>query len=303
MFWLLFASGAITLSAALDATAVKVVATDVTCPQPQQVQAALAERSKATVDRGAFRLELYRLGDQLNITLRNQLDEPVLERSFDARNSACEVLADTVALVVTRYLHDFDYRAPTTLTPRTDAELPPGIRPSMPAVRALAVAFVGSVRVPTPSVAGAQKLAIEPGLLLQLQSQGLAWLGQLDLAVPHTDTAPTGTAIKVQSAGLSLGVGLPWNRRWSSLTPSLEAGARLHWVQQIPTGSAWRPEPFATARVRWLAAFHSVVVGLDIHGGLSIQPRSIKDTEGNALFATPRALAGGALLLGWGRIN
>jgi hypothetical protein len=109
------------------------------CPSERQVESALGARvpglvSPTATGPGALRLSVTGSPDaELSVDLVDAQGESVLRRLLPApargRAADCPALAETVALIVERYLHDVGYEAPTLAPP---APKPPSTPPPAP---------------------------------------------------------------------------------------------------------------------------------------------------------------------------
>lgn len=145
-------------AALVPAYAIAVVASggwDDGCPSPRQVTDALAVRVPAVVlppgqapTPGAFRLAVTSSTGAVRLQLIDAAGEPALVRTLPpgvrGRTADCPALAESVALIVDRYLHDIGYEAPPLPPPAPPPAVIRAAPPSSPTPAARTVWQLGA---------------------------------------------------------------------------------------------------------------------------------------------------------------
>jgi hypothetical protein len=277
------------------------------CPSPRQVTDALTARLPWVVQApgqpGALRLAVTATPTgNLRVQLSDATGEPVLVRALPpARGKAteCPALADTVALIVDRYLHDVGYEAPPLP--------PPAPPPPAPVVTR------APPRAPAPAPAGA------------------AWQLGAEVEGRYGDTSVFETSVLVslgreaplrhQRAGLRLSGGLgpgfsaSWMNNEASLRrvplrldaylairagpgrvePGLGIGADLLWVRVAttsgtPAGAGPHIAPFASGALGYALPLGQRFYARAVARGGAALPYSFLTAKhgGVEVWSTPR---------------
>ncbi|HEY2730129.1 MAG TPA: hypothetical protein VGK52_09305 [Polyangia bacterium] len=316
------------LGAAAPATAPTAANTPASeCPSPAQLGAALNALGAGIVPpaptatplslAGGLRLDVGSSSEgEVRVDLVDGRGETVLHRALPApprgRAPDCAALADTIALIVDRYLHDVGYEAPS---------LPPPA-PEPPPTPAPAVTLQPTGAAVAPSSAPRAHAVWRVGL------SGSARRGEVggfdddgDLAI-GVESAREGAHA---GARLSLGYAPPADARWSSATATLRRFPfRLGVYLSLAAGPG-RLEPgvgadadlllvsadgAGMARGAHVAPAGDLALGyavslagrlyvrLLLRGALAV-PYDFKTSTGAQVWGTPRFYGDGGVELGW----
>jgi hypothetical protein len=224
------------------------------CPSPHQITDALMARIPAVVVSGseASNPGVLKLAvssgsgpDQLRIEMTDQGGEARLYRNLvvaEHNRGDCAALAETVALIVDRFLHDLGYEAPPTLPaplPGPDANLSRGPPPAASGPGRFDLFAGGSWRGASTEESDFELgfgLGLERGLI------GRRFAATLTVGTSATRSATTtdGSIVTLHRMPLRLGLWIPINAGPGQLEPGVRAG--LDWLfsrlEPPPSGGA-----------------------------------------------------------------
>lgn len=285
-----------------------VVEGESTCPSPAAVQQALQARPPAfnAPARASLRIQLAQTAEHLNVLLRDDRDQPVLQRSFALVPHACGALADTVALVVNRHVEQLVYRAPASPTPMVDEERPVLSASAMPVDSPTwLLAASGTVwTTPVAAQVGVPIARLEPALGAWVHGRKLVGMAAFGLSMPVASAGTQGAeqSLLLRTASARVGLGLRHSMGLVVTSVTLSPGVQVHALtagSSDQTQRMWRWEPIT--ETQWLAIvpWQSVFVGLGLTVAASWRPRTFVSPQEAVLLATPRLYAGLSLLIGW----
>jgi hypothetical protein len=236
------------------------------------------------------------------LRLERELDLPKSEgggpgHSVSRERTACAALADTVALIVERYMRHLGYHEPpppSLVTPTTPRSLgpPPPVTPARPDAAARLGLGV-SARPPWGA-----SWRFEPGLVAAVRLRHLELGGSLavglsgDQAVPMSDGTLT---LMTYPARVSAGWALPLSAR-VSLIPAVAGGvdvvqAETRGIDKTRRSTALEPSAEIGVTALW-AVTQRVWVELHTFGGVDIRPEEFQVTGSTGqltdVFMTPR---------------
>ena len=313
---------ALLAGASPDAPAYEIDLADVSnavdaCPTQDQLGEALESHMPGVVARGAREANpnLLRLGLAMSpegvarVTMTDAAGALRLERDLDLpkssalgtapheRTGACAALAETVALIVERYMRHLGYHEPPPLALVEPPPPPPAPAPPPPA--------------PPPRLGGPGRLGVGvaarlPNLGLEADLTGAVRLRRLDLAVtlgaslPADEAVPMSSAkgtlrLRVFPARVAVGWTFPVGRRLQ-LVPALGGGLDLVLAETRGIDMTRRSaavEPTIEAGLRVVAALtRRVWIDLQAFQGIDVRPEQFTVMGASAtetVFVTPRA--------------
>jgi hypothetical protein len=235
------------------------------CPSPHQITDALMARIPAVVVSGSEAsnpgvLKLAVSGgsgsDPLRIEMTDQGGEARLYRNLTVSERGrgdCTALAETVALIVDRFLHDLGYEAPATLPPPlpgADANLSRG-PPPMPTGAARFDLFAGGSWRPNSSDEGDFELGFGLGFERGVLGRRLAATFTGGASLTGKATATDGARATLHRMPFRVGFWVPIAAGPGQLEPGVRAG--LDWLflrlEPPPSGGLARDGTFVSYRV------------------------------------------------------
>jgi hypothetical protein len=320
---------ALLAGAPADAPAFEIDVADVSnapdaCPTQEQLGEALEARMPGVVARGAREANpnLLRLGLAMSpegiarVTMTDATGALRLERDLDLpksgaagpnggheRTGACAALAETVALIVERYMRHIGYHeppVPALVEPARPQPPPPAAPAPAPPVR-----LGGPTRL---GLGGAARLPYGSSARVEGSLTGATRVGHLDVGValgagfaedePIPAAGPGGTLrLRTFPARLGVAWALPAGRRFT-LLPTLGAGFDFVLAETRGIDMTRRStdlEPTLEAGLRVVAALtHRVWIDLQAFQGINLRPEQFTvmlPTGPENVFLTPRAYA------------
>ena len=235
------------------------------CPSPHQITDALMARIPAVVVSGSEAsnpgvLKLAVSGgsgsDPLRIEMTDQGGEARLYRNLtvsERGHGDCTALAETVALIVDRFLHDLGYEAPTTLPaplPAADANLSRG-PPPVPGGAVRFDLFAGGAWRPGSSDDSDFELGLGLGLERGVAGRRFAATFTGGTSGTGTVTALDGSTATLHRMPFRIGLWIPIVAGPGQLEPGVRAGVDWVFLRLEPprTGGIARTGTFRSYRV------------------------------------------------------
>jgi hypothetical protein len=319
--FVLWSFSALFASASADAQPLEIDVADVSnapdgCPTQDQLAEALEARMPGVVARGPrepspnlLRLRLAQSPEGVaRVTMTDGTGTLRLERDLDLpksgaapagpardRASGCAALAETVALIVERYMRHVGYREPPPpdlVAPRPPP--PPPVPPPRPGGRGRLGVGVAA----RPPYGASWR--VEPQLIAALRLRHVEVAALVAVALPEDEGVPMSSGqgtlrLRVFPARVSIGWILPLGRRLT-LIPALGGGADVVLAETRgidKTRHSTAVEPTVEAGVRAVAALtRRVWIELEAFQGVDIRPEqfTVMGTTGpETVFMTPRS--------------
>ena len=318
----LWSVSALLASASADAPPLEIDVADVSnapeaCPTQDQLAEALEARMPGVVARGPrepspnlLRLRLAQSPEGVaRVTMTDGTGTLRLERDLDLpksgaaaagpahdRASGCAALAETVALIVERYMRHVGYREPPP--PDLVAPLPPPPTPTpLPPPRLGGPGRLGVGFAARPPYGASWR--VEPQVTAALRLRHVEVAALVAVALPEDEGVPMSSGqgtlrLRVFPSRLSIGWILPLRRRLT-LIPALGGGidvvlAETRGIDKTRHSTA--VEPTVEAGVRAVAALtRRVWIDLEVFQGIDIRPEQFTvmgTSDPETVFMTPR---------------
>jgi len=291
------------------------------CPSPHQITDALMARIPAVVVSGSEGsnpgvLKLAVSGgsgsDPLRIEMTDQGGEARLYRNLvvaEHSRGDCTALAETVALIVDRFLHDLGYEAPPTLPaplPGPDANLTRGPPPAASSGGRFDLFAGGSWRGASTDESDFE-LGFGAGFERGVVGRRLAATLTVGTSATRSATAMNGSIATLHRMPIRLGIWVPINAGPGQLEPGVRAGLDWLFLRQEPpttggvaqsgTRPSFRVELALGYRVNMLRRFFARIgAAIGTGTGYSI---GVKNEPAGQYFTEPETYIKSGLELGF----
>lgn len=279
------------------------------CPSPRQVSDALSTRLPGAVlgpgqpnSPGTLRVTIFDPpGGGIRFQLTNADGETVLYRTLPpppGRPSDCAALAETVALIVDRYLHEVGYEAPplppptpppaVAAGPKPEAVPPPQAHPRLWQLGVEAEGRVGG----TDADGGALVLSLGVQSLPARIGWGVRLAGGATPAITRSFGSAGDSRLTLHRVPLRLSVFATLPAGPGRIEPGLDGGLDLLVLSvNAPnaSGDGLHAAPFAALALGYsLPLARHVYVRLMGRGGIALPYAFLATMEGDSVLSTPR---------------